>query len=181
MFFGGDEGQTKKTSNSSWENTLLNRLSPSPPMGFKLGELAFETSDTKMCHLLFWNFAKMTPKMFKSILLSQSWDTGVQSSWQTDKFTNLSHSICVDVGVFVSVVSIGIFLGYSALFYPLDFVYFDHLLGAYKKTAFVYSSKLVDMQKLVDSLRGYLEIVFFGWFFNKCSSNDSLVSFLSND
>ena len=26
---------------------------------------------------------------------------------------------------------------------------------------FAYSSKLVDMQKLVDSLRGYLEIVFF--------------------
>ena len=33
-----------------------------------------------------------------------------------------------------------------------------------KKRKFVYSSKLVDMQKLVDSLRGYLEIVFFGWF-----------------
>ena len=30
-----------------------------------------------------------------------------------------------------------------------------------KKCDFVYSSKLVDMQKLVDSLRGYPEIVFF--------------------
>ena len=38
-----------------------------------------------------------------------------------------------------------------------------------KKMVFVYSSKLVDMQKLVDSLRGYLEIVFFQlifYFFN---------------
>ena len=34
-----------------------------------------------------------------------------------------------------------------------------------KKTFFFFSSKLVDMQKLVDSLKGYLEIVFFGWFF----------------
>ena len=34
-----------------------------------------------------------------------------------------------------------------------------------KKRVFVYSSKLVDMQKLVDSLRGYLKIVFFSWFF----------------
>ena len=32
---------------------------------------------------------------------------------------------------------------------------------------FVYSSKLVDIQKLVDSLRGYLEMVFFQWFFEK--------------
>ena len=30
-----------------------------------------------------------------------------------------------------------------------------------KKSKFVYSSKLVDMQKMVDSLRGYLKIVFF--------------------
>ena len=30
-----------------------------------------------------------------------------------------------------------------------------------KKCGFVYSSKLVDMQKLVDSLRGYFEIVLF--------------------
>ena len=57
-------------------------------------------------------------------------------------------------------------------------VYFDQLSGAaafllisrlkstkneQKKRNFVYSSKLVDMQKkLVDSLRGYIEIVFFG-------------------
>ena len=33
-----------------------------------------------------------------------------------------------------------------------------------KKHGFVYTSKLVDMQKLVDSLRGYPEIVFFGCF-----------------
>ena len=63
-------------------------------------------------------------------------------------------------------------------------VYFDQLLGAafsviswLKSTKnvwkwikniffsfFAYSSKLVNMQKLVDSLRGYLKIVFFGWF-----------------
>ena len=36
-----------------------------------------------------------------------------------------------------------------------------------KKRVFVYSSKLVDMQKLADSLRGYLEFVFFGWFFTE--------------
>ena len=30
---------------------------------------------------------------------------------------------------------------------------------------FVYSSKLVDIKKLVDLLRGYLEIVFFQWIF----------------
>ena len=35
-----------------------------------------------------------------------------------------------------------------------------------KKHVFVYSSNLVDMQKLVDSLRGYLEIVFFSVDFN---------------
>ena len=33
-----------------------------------------------------------------------------------------------------------------------------------KKLIFVFSSKLVDMQKLVDSLRGYLECAFFGLF-----------------
>ena len=38
-----------------------------------------------------------------------------------------------------------------------------------KKTVFVYSSKLVNMQMLVHSLRGYFEIFFFGWFFTfKC-------------
>ena len=36
-----------------------------------------------------------------------------------------------------------------------------------KKRVFVYSSKLVDMQKLVDSLTGYLEIVFFQLIFYK--------------
>ena len=49
-------------------------------------------------------------------------------------------------------------------------VYFNQLLGAAhtqnvwkwtKKRGLVYSSKLIDMQKLVDSLRGYPEIVFF--------------------
>ena len=30
---------------------------------------------------------------------------------------------------------------------------------------FVYSSKLVDIKKLVDLLRGYLKIVFFQWIF----------------
>ena len=35
-----------------------------------------------------------------------------------------------------------------------------------KKCGFVYSSKLVDMQKLVDSLRGYLKFVFFRLIFN---------------
>ena len=34
-----------------------------------------------------------------------------------------------------------------------------------KKCGFVCFSKLVNMQKLVNSLRGYPEIVFFGWFF----------------
>ena len=34
-----------------------------------------------------------------------------------------------------------------------------------KKHDFVYSSKLVDMQKLVDSLRGYLKFVFFRLYF----------------
>ena len=36
-----------------------------------------------------------------------------------------------------------------------------------KKMVFVYSSKLVDVQKLVDSMRGYLEIVFFQLIFYK--------------
>ena len=35
-----------------------------------------------------------------------------------------------------------------------------------KKCGFVYSSKLVNVQKLVDSLRGYLKIVFFQWIFS---------------
>ena len=34
-----------------------------------------------------------------------------------------------------------------------------------KKRVFVYSWKLVDMQKLVNSLRGYLEFVIFRWIF----------------
>ena len=47
----------------------------------------------------------------------------------------------------------------------------------WKKRGFVYSSKLVDMQKLVDSLRGYLEFVFFRLNFkqdNKKRKNENL-------
>ena len=44
-----------------------------------------------------------------------------------------------------------------------------------KKRGFVYSSKLVNMQKLVDSLRGYPKIVFFQLIFWK---NDNFLNFL---
>ena len=57
---------------------------------------------------------------------------------------------------------------FSAVFQP--FLIISHLFSDFtaeikKKCVFVYSSKLVALQKLVDSLRGYPEIVFFGLIF----------------
>ena len=52
-----------------------------------------------------------------------------------------------------------------------------HLKMNKKKLDFVYSSKMVDMQKLVDSLRGYPEIVFIGC----CFTFFNIFQHISND